>query len=230
MSILLNSINPFYSFQMSGMYIILSLTGLYYNKNFKIKNIKLYMGIYNIMQILLCSYMVYGLSEFFEYKNIFGIGIPYNKNIEYFIYIHYLSKYLDWFDTLWMIYNNKSEKQMTFLHLYHHSTINLIWGYLLYIGHGNGLVYFGTFINSFVHIVMYSHYLITSLGYKNPIKKYITFTQLSQFMLCFIQSCLVLFYYKDTSNYPVNLAWIQFIYQITMLYLFMFKIDWQPFI
>ena len=36
--------------------------------------------------------------------------------------IHYLSKFMDWFDTLWMVLKKKSHVQMSFLHLYHHGT------------------------------------------------------------------------------------------------------------
>ena len=39
---------------------------------------------------------------------------------EWFVLVHYLSKFMDWFDTLWMILKKKSHVQMSFLHLYHH--------------------------------------------------------------------------------------------------------------
>ena len=39
---------------------------------------------------------------------------------EWFVFVHYLSKFMDWFDTLWMILKKKSNVQMSFLHLYHH--------------------------------------------------------------------------------------------------------------
>jgi elongation of very long chain fatty acids protein 4 len=225
-------VNPFFFCSLSFLYLIISLYAIKYYRGyiFSIKNLKSYIKLYNLIQIGVCSYIVYGFYEFFDMHNIYGIGLKYYNNIEYFIFIHYLSKYLDWFDTLWMVLNNKSEKQITFLHIYHHSTVNLIWGYLLYTGNGNGTIYFGAMINSFIHVLMYTHYLVTSFGLKNPSKKLMTTLQLFQFLLCFLHSVEVLFYYKESANYPVNLAWLQFFYQISMLYLFKFKLNWQPFV
>jgi hypothetical protein len=83
--------------------------------------------------------------------------------------IHYLSKYLDFGDTLFMTLKQNNH-QLTFLHLFHHTSILIVWGYLLQVGHANGTAYFGAAINSFVHTVMYSHYLWTSMGWVNPFK------------------------------------------------------------
>ena len=58
------------------------------------------------------------------------------------------------FDTLWMILKKKSSVQMSFLHLYHHATIGVAWGFLLSLGHGNGTAQYGAFINSVTHIIM----------------------------------------------------------------------------
>ncbi len=49
--------------------------------------------IYNIIQILLNIYMINGLSSLPSVFNIFGLNTSYNKNLEYYTYIHYLSKY-----------------------------------------------------------------------------------------------------------------------------------------
>ena len=67
-------------------------------------------------------------------------------------------------DTLWMVLKKKSSVQMSFLHLYHHATIGVVWGLLLSLGHGNGTAQYGAFINSVTHVIMYSHYFITGLG------------------------------------------------------------------
>jgi len=171
--------------------------------------------IYNSSQIILNIYMISGLLHLTN-SNFFGLNIDYNQTLEYFTYIHYLSKYLDYFDT-WFIILKKKDKQLSFLHVYHHSTIGIIWGFLIYNNHGNGTASFGALINSFIHFLMYSHYLLTSFNYNNPFKKFITISQICQFYLCLIHSILVLLY---ENKYPVNYAWLQFIYQIQMIYLF----------
>lgn len=179
--------------------------------------LKVPMLIYNNAQILLNIYMVYGLSAVISYPNIYGINIPYTSNLRYFVYIHYLSKYLDYFDTLFIILRGKEKQQLSYLHVYHHSTIGIIWGFLLYRGHGNGTAAFGCFINSAVHLIMYSHYLCTSLGYNNPFKKYITRAQLLQFAFCLLHSVIVI---CVEDIVPRSYALIELVYQTSMLVLF----------
>jgi hypothetical protein len=111
----------------------------------------------------------------------------------------------------------KEQQQLTFLHVYHHGTIGIVWGYLLYIGHGNGTAAFGCLINSVIHVMMYSHYLWTSLGYKNPYKKIITQAQLLQFMLCLSHAFFVTIY---ETILPRPLACLQIIYHAQMIVLF----------
>jgi elongation of very long chain fatty acids protein 4 len=188
-----------------------------YMKNKAPYQLKVPMMIYNNAQILLNIYMVYGLSTVISYPNIYGINLPYSSNLRYFVFIHYLSKYIDYFDTLFIILRGKEKQQLSYLHVYHHSTIGIIWGFLLYRGHGNGTAAFGCFINSVVHLIMYSHYLCTSLGYNNPFKKYITRAQLSQFAICLIHSLIVICI-EDVV--PRRYALIELVYQTSMLVLF----------
>ena len=65
--------------------------------------------------------------------NIFGFNMQITKEGEYFIFVHYLSKFLDLLDTVFICLKKK-ERQLIFLHVYHHATIGQIWGLLLYIG------------------------------------------------------------------------------------------------
>jgi len=60
------------------------------------------MQLYNIAQIVLCSYMAYGMwpATLPNFPNIFGIGTPYTVAGEWFVLIHFLSKFMDWCDTL----------------------------------------------------------------------------------------------------------------------------------
>jgi elongation of very long chain fatty acids protein 4 len=186
-------------------------------KNKNSYQLKYPMLIYNNTQIILNIYMIYGLMSVISCPNIFGINIAYTTNLRYYVYIHYLSKYFDYFDTLFIILRGKEKQQLSFLHVYHHSTIGIIWGFLLYYGHGNGTSSFGCFINSIIHLIMYSHYLYTSLGYSNPYKKYITRAQLLQFIICLIHSLIVIGF-EDIV--PKRYALIELVYQTSMLILF----------
>ena len=185
--------------------------------------------VYNIVQILLCAYMTIGLWPVVGFPNVFGIGSKYTADGEWFVLVHFLSKFLDWFDTIWMVLKKKSFQQMSFLHLYHHATIGVVWGFMLSTGHGNGTVRYGAMINSVTHVLMYSHYLWTSFGLKNPLKNMLTMWQITQFYSCFVHAISVLFLFPQLEVYlPIKLAWLQFGYHITMIYLFTFKLHWVP--
>jgi len=186
--------------------------------------VKVFMQLYNVAQILLCSYMVWGMLPCIGIPNFFGLNSAYDIDGEWFVFVHYLSKYMDWFDTLWITLK-KNRKQMSFLHIYHHATISMVWGYLLHIGVGSGTVRYGAWINSLTHVIMYSHYLWTSFGLKNPFKKMITGWQISQFYSCLLHAVLVQTLEQSDSQ---KSAWLQLAYQTTMVYLFTFKLNWVP--
>ena len=209
--------NPYFMSITASGYLSMIYILTKYMKNRKPYSLKYLMLIYNNAQILLNVYMIYGLYPVISFPNIYGINKPYTSYLRYFVYIHYLSKYFDYFDTLFIILRGKERLQLSFLHVYHHSSIGIIWGILLHYGHGNGTASFGCLINSIIHLFMYSHYLYTSLGYNNPLKKYITQSQLLQFVICFIHS-LVAIGFEDIT--PKKYAIIELLYQISMIILF----------
>ncbi|CAD1469483.1 unnamed protein product, partial [Heterotrigona itama] len=80
----------------------------------------------------------------------------------------------------------KKQNQVTFLHVYHHTITSIFsWCYLKFLPGEQGALI--GFLNTFVHIVMYSYYLIAALGpeYKKYLwwKKYMTWIQLVQFFV-----------------------------------------------
>jgi fatty acid desaturase (delta-4 desaturase) len=189
----------------------------------KAVNVREYMKVYNVAQIVLCSYMVWGMMSCVMH-NFFGINSAYDATGEWFVFVHYLSKYMDWFDTFWIVLK-KNRQQLSFLHVYHHATISMVWGYLLYAGVGNGTARYGAWINSLTHVIMYSHYLWTSFGLKNPFKRYITGWQICQFYSCLAHAFLVRCLETSPS---AEYAWLQILYQSTMVYLFTLKMNYVP--
>merc|ERR1719336_486260 len=115
-----------------------------------VKNI---MRVYNLVQIVLCSYMVLGLvGNFAHFPNIFGINNAFDARTEWYILVHYWSKLLDFFDTVFIVLRRKT-RQLSFLHLFHHATIFPQWGVLLLLGVGNGTTGFGALANSIIHVI-----------------------------------------------------------------------------
>jgi hypothetical protein len=144
------------------------------HKNFLKKYVQPF---YNVVQIIVCAWMVWGLWPKSILTNPFSLNEMPSKDIEFFVFVHYLTKYLDWCDTTFMILG-KSFRQVSFLQVFHHATIGMVWGLVLDAGWGSGTVQWGAFINSVTHVLLYSHYLWTSLGYKNPLKKHLFLFQI----------------------------------------------------
>ncbi|XP_016968196.1 elongation of very long chain fatty acids protein 7 [Drosophila biarmipes] len=87
----------------------------------------------------------------------------------------------------------KKQNQVSKLHVFHHiSTVTL--AYLLINVNQNGTAaYFCAFLNSIVHVIMYSYYFVAAVADKpliealTPVKKSITVTQMGQFVLILTQ-------------------------------------------
>lgn len=172
---------------------------------------------YNVLQVALCAYMTWDLGQGgFTTSNIFNTNGKYTAHIERAMLIHYFSKFFDFFDTIIMILK-QNWRQVSFLHVYHHVSIVLVWGYLLQTGNGNGTAYFGAFINSFIHVLMYTHYTISILGIPNPLKKALTLIQMVQFGMCLIHAVVVVL---KENVLPSNFAYLQLAYHVIMLILF----------
>jgi hypothetical protein len=176
---------------------------------------KIAMYIYNPLQVVLSSMQVIGLAPFIL-NYVFNLNGQFCGRIEFWIFFHYCTKFLDMFDSVFMCLRKKAD-QLSFLHVYHHLTIGFIWGLLLHHGVANGAAFFGAWINSLVHALMYFHYFWTSLGFRNPFKRFLTQFQMFQFCLCIVQAVLV---FPFDRQIPVKWGALQLTYHCTLLYLF----------
>ncbi|KAJ9601426.1 hypothetical protein L9F63_000450 [Diploptera punctata] len=95
------------------------------------------------------------------------------------------SKVIDLLDTVFFVLRKKHQ-QLTFLHIYHHSSMLPNW-YLGTLYLPGGQAYVSAALNSFVHIIMYCYYLLSAMGPSwQPYlwwKKYLTQMQLIQFFV-----------------------------------------------
>jgi len=85
----------------------------------------------------------------------------------------------------------KSFRQVTFLHVFHHCSIDIVVGLILPFEF-NGDMYLPIFLNALVHVLMYSHYLVSAMGLSTPWKPYLTSMQLLQFVIIASQSMISL--------------------------------------
>lgn len=83
-------------------------------------------------------------------------------------------------DTVFFVLRKKYN-QITFLHVYHHTVMPIVsWGCTKYYPGGHE-IFIGS-INSFIHIIMYTYYMMAAMGpeYQKYLhwKKYITTLQM----------------------------------------------------
>lgn len=139
------------------------------------------MILYNAAQVVINGWMVYRIIDAVLFRGHPFVGDIYtvNTGATFAVWVHYCDKYLEFFDTYFMVLRGKME-QVSFLHLYHHVVIAWAWwaGMTLWPG---GDSYFGALLNSWIHVMMYSYYALSLMKIRCPWKKYLTQAQLLQF-------------------------------------------------
>jgi len=110
------------------------------------------------------------------------------KDMDYWFYTFYLSKYVEYLDTIFLVIKAKGimppQNSQYLLHIYHHAiTAAIVWFCMHYSFTSD---WTGPLTNSFVHILMYAYY---GLSEANLIDrrlggKFITPIQLIQFVFC----------------------------------------------
>nr|ACO14832.1 Elongation of very long chain fatty acids protein AAEL008004 [Caligus clemensi] len=108
-------------------------------------------------------------------------------------YYFYLSKLLDFVDTIFFVIRKKNS-QITNLHVIHHAIMPVYtWIAVRWVPGGQET--FVALINCFIHVLMYGYYFLSSLGPAvKPYlwwKKYLTSLQMMQFIVIGIKCTLV---------------------------------------
>ncbi|VVC28061.1 Hypothetical protein CINCED_3A005010 [Cinara cedri] len=204
-------------------------------KPFNIKNIML---LYNVIQTLYNSWLVTLLfitpGAINYYVNHLCHPLPRHHN-QFLIHelnkaswYFFLSKIIDLLDTVFFVLRKK-QSHVSFLHVYHH--VNMVitcWAYLRFIK-GEQLLFSG-FINSFIHMVMYSYYFLSALGPHMQKylwwKKYLTRMQIIQFITIMAWHAGL---YMFNCNFPklfimyVVCDMVLFLYLFSMFYMKTYK-------
>lgn len=180
---------------------------------------------YNIICILLASIVVIGLTG---YKLIYPDNLTFVCNngtrsdkagtvLAYIFWIFYIQKFFEFLDTIFFILR-KRLCQVSFLHLFHHTSITFVVGTLLPYNY-SGDMYLPILLNSIVHILMYSHYLAVAHGIKSWWKPYLTSVQLAQFCIIAYQS-ISAWSYGPSCGSPDFTKLIMIVYMACMFVLF----------
>ncbi|XP_060813245.1 elongation of very long chain fatty acids protein 7-like [Bombus pascuorum] len=187
-------------------------------------NLNRILQIYNLIQIVSCAYIFYKalvLAWLFHY-NFYCEPVDYSDDpraveITRIVWSYFLMKLLDLLDTAFFILRKK-QQQVSFLHVYHHTGMAIgSWAATKFLPGGH-ITFLGT-LNSFVHMVMYTHYLATSLRISKPWwKKYVTQLQLTQF--CLITIHFVMLAWVEDCGFPKWTAAVMIPQNLFMLMMF----------
>ncbi|XP_057377789.1 elongation of very long chain fatty acids protein 7-like [Daphnia carinata] len=182
--------------------------------------------VYNIIQVLASIYLVYkGLVHAWLFRySLRCQPVDYSDDPDEVIvaqmcWWYYFCKFTEFLDTVFFVLRKKFD-QITNLHVIHHSIMPAAcwWGVKFAAG-GHG-TFFGM-LNTFVHIIMYTYYLFSSMGpkYQKYLwwKKHLTTMQMVQFVMVFLHSAQLFFI---DCNYPKILAYAMCFNALMFLSLF----------
>jgi fatty acid elongase 3 len=122
---------------------------------------------------------------------------PIKGPLFYWSYIFYLSKFYELLDTYLLVLK---KKPLLFLHVFHHTVMPFVcWAGLE--GKWAMALWTSTFWNSFVHVIMYFYYFVSTFGYNPWWKRYLTQLQIYQFISGVVYTWVFFYYYFDGMKY-----------------------------
>lgn len=206
--------------------VIGTLIYIYFVCPFKtiIKPIKTFALFHNLFLALFSLYTFVLLSNILLQKGIhFESNYYLKENTEtemdircqQLIYYFYVSKYYEYMDTLIL---KAQGKKTSFLQTFHHCGAVICW-YLGYIYKVDAIV-IATILNSGIHTLMYTYYLLTSLKFKvGYVKPLITGSQILQL---FVGNLSSLYYYYPPVESDFNYFIVIFmnVYVLILICLF----------
>ncbi len=217
-------VTPWPTVVITLIYIIVVTVGpkILKGKTFQIQGL---VKVYNLFAVVLNAYIAYEL-----YVNTFGYyhypcePVDYTVNersmrIAAAMWWFWFSKFIEMLDSVFFMLRGKYN-QLSFLHIYHHSSMFLIfWIVANFYPGGNSM--FGAANNSIIHIIMYTYYFIAALGpeYKKYLgwKKYLTMLQIAQFWL---NLGFLLNFWRETCEFPSFMVYLITGYMISFIVLF----------
>ncbi|XP_046492413.1 very long chain fatty acid elongase AAEL008004 [Neodiprion pinetum] len=203
----------------SYLYFVLSC-GPRYMRNTKPYFLRTFLTWYNIFQIIYNTWIIYKLitAGWLTHLTVGCEPIDYSldpmavQQAEVTWWTMIL-KIIDLSETAVFVLRKK-DRQISFLHLYHHvTTVLIIWISVKYFA--GGMCTFPIMVNSMVHVIMYTYYMLTARGPRlrkimSFIKPYITIIQMIQFCVLLVHASQALSSSCDVSTtaamvYIINL-------------------------
>lgn len=235
-----NRAYPLMAFHMACYVLLFYVSVVFFGylvmRNFSENNVlKPLVSLYNLTQVVCCGYLVVETIRTAIQLNYAPVcntfdPLAVDNKMPFLLYLFYLTKGLDLFDTFFFVFHKK-DRQISFLHLYHHISIFMVYWVNANIFY-SGDIYYTIIANGFVHFVMYGYYLATTLKsvdangkgvgalfqMTQAVRPHITKLQLFQFVTMMSQAAYILAY---SCGSPQVWTKIYFFYILSMFALFM---------
>ncbi|XP_069674902.1 very long chain fatty acid elongase AAEL008004-like [Periplaneta americana] len=193
-------------------------------KPMELRNVLIY---YNLFQVLFSTWLFYeiGMSGWltghysFRCEPVDYSNHPLTIRMVHVCWWYYFSKFTEFMDTIFFVLRKKNQHVST-LHVIHHGVMPMSVWFGVKFTPGGHSTFFG-FINTFVHIVMYTYYLLAAMGPKYQKflwwKKYLTTFQMIQFIAIMVHAFQLLFI---ECNYPRAFVWFIGMHAVMFFFLF----------
>lgn len=169
-------------------------------KNREPYDLKYIIRIYNVCQVLYNIFMItrgFVNPGYRDTVSLFGCGTRKVSNIDMYLgyWYFFTVKLVDMVDTAFFVLRKK-QSHVSFLHVFHHISMLFVVWLLLKYSPGNEVVFAG-WVNSSIHIIMYTYYFFASFGdrfsFVYKYKRNLTLIQIGQFILVIIYYSLAEF-------------------------------------
>ncbi|XP_055038128.1 very long chain fatty acid elongase 2 isoform X1 [Misgurnus anguillicaudatus] len=220
--LLLDSYTP--TFFLTITYLLLIYMGTIYMRNRPAYSLKNVLQLYNFSLTLLSFYMlvelisaVWSAGYRLQCQGLHEAGDA-DIRVAKVLWWYYFSKLIEFLDTIFIVLRKKNS-QISFLHVYHHASMfNIWWCVLNWIPCGQS--FFGPTLNSFIHILMYSYYGLSTIPSMHKYlwwKRYLTQAQLVQFVLTITHTVSA---WVVPCGFPLGCLKFQTFYMVTLVILF----------
>eukprot|EP00475_Leptophrys_vorax_P004202 TRINITY_DN12510_c0_g1_i1.p1 TRINITY_DN12510_c0_g1~~TRINITY_DN12510_c0_g1_i1.p1 ORF type:complete len:279 (+),score=44.47 TRINITY_DN12510_c0_g1_i1:28-864(+) len=192
----------------------------------KTRTMTLVMQFHNFILVVWSSLMCFNVIYQVISLNYKFVGNSYHvEHVELAYWVHHfgISKIYEFLDTFIMIYRGNL-RQVSFLHVYHHVMTSWLCWYASRVGPG-GDAWHAVALNSFVHIVMYTYYFMSTIIVEDSLRrkylgwgKYLTQLQMTQFVaMTSIHTGSVLL----NKAYPIEIPFMNLVFVVSLFGLFL---------
>ncbi|XP_017012594.2 very long chain fatty acid elongase 1 [Drosophila takahashii] len=192
--------DPWYMITILLVYLyFVTKAGPHFMETRKPYELKKLILVHNVIQVVSCIYVIKEVLfitdnaiYFFWRCRDLGSSPEHVRRYYSLAYFLFWLKLSELLETVIFVLRKK-QNQVSKLHIFHHfSTLTLVY-VLINMNRNGTAAYFCVFLNSIVHVIMYSYYFVAAVADKSvvealtPVKKSITVIQMTQFALILTQ-------------------------------------------